>query len=152
MSRGHGEMEEEGIHARARRLFLLAARLKPDPATLDELMRGAWASQIWEAAAAIARRVSQEPLLHDFVARHAPGAPLSDKTRSDLENQTRFQAFRWTEIREVLEEILEVLGTEGIRPVLLKGISLVGECYQPPHLRPMRDIDLLLRAGDVHAG
>lgn len=138
--------------ARIRRLFLLGARLEVEPAALEDLTAGPPGQAIWELAAAIARRVNQEPLFHAFWSRHAPHAPLLAETKRDLEAQTRLHAFRWAEIREVSEEVLAALARAGIRPILLKGISLVGECFDPPHLRPMRDIDLLLRAEEIQRG
>lgn len=95
--------------------------------------------------------MSQEPLFLEFVRRCCASEALRPETLEDLKSQSRFHAFRWAELRECAEEVLEVLSRAGVRPVLLKGIALVGSCYVPPHLRPMRDIDLLVRQEEIPA-
>src|SRR5262245_54239096 len=100
---------EMGMANRVRRLFLLAAGLGVDPAALADLTAGPSGLAAWEPAAALARRVNQEPLFHAFLSRCAPGAPLSRETRLDLEAHARLHAFRWSEIREVSEEALDTL-------------------------------------------
>jgi len=103
----------------------------------------------WEEAAALARRVNQEPLFLHFISKVFPEAGVHPETRKDLESQARFHAFRWIEIRESAEAALSALAGKGIRPVLLKGLACVGEYYDPPHLRPMRDLDLLVKENEV---
>ncbi len=130
-----------------RRLFLAAAWASPPPAAIA--LAGRAEAPVWEGAAALARRVNQEPLFHHFVASRFPNAPLRPETMLDLENQSRFHAFRWEEIRDAARTVLDALGNKSICPVLLKGISQAGERYDPPRLRPMRDLDLLVEPGDV---
>src|SRR5262245_2978724 len=113
------------LDAQVRSLFFQATRIEPDPAFLEKLS-GPLDPVTWEAAAQISRRVSLEPLFHRFAARQAPAGALSAATRSDLEAHSRLHAFRWAEIREAVDEALEALAVKGIKPVLLKGISLVG--------------------------
>jgi len=137
-----------------RHLFLSAARLRQEPEkegprSPAERTPSPEEASPWEAAAAIARRVGQEPIFLHFLRSRFPFAPLAPETLSDLENQSRFHAFRWLEIRECAESAFDTLAGRGIRPVLLKGISLAGECYVPPHLRPMRDIDILVREDEI---
>jgi hypothetical protein len=49
----------------------------------------------------------------------------------------------------VLLEVLSILQTRDIQPVVLKGLGLAYEYYPDPALRPMSDIDLLLKQADV---
>jgi hypothetical protein len=140
-----------GGPAGTRRLFLLAAWIEPGPEALAAAPRLAGDPATAEGAAALARRVSLEPLFHDFVTRRFPSAALSPATRSDLEGQAKLHRFRWASIREALEAALGALAGRGIRPILLKGVSHAGECYDPPHLRPMRDIDLLVGEAEIDA-
>ena len=143
--------------ALARRLFLQAAPREPRLDALiapregnDPLGEHPGTSALpWEEAALLARRVNQEPLFLHFISRVFPEAAVLPETRKDLESQTRFHAFRWIEIRESAEAALSALAGKGIRPVLLKGLAYVREYYDPPHLRPMRDLDLLVKEGEV---
>jgi hypothetical protein len=131
--------------AKARAIFLAAAWSKPPSAVLDALPLDAAASPAWEGAAALARRTNQEPVFLEFAERHAPRAPLSLDVLADLALQTRVHAFRWAEIRACVEALLARLEVKAVRPILLKGVSLAGERFDPPHLRPMRDVDILVR-------
>jgi putative nucleotidyltransferase-like protein len=134
-----------------RRLFLLSAWISPRRDTIDAAGRLATSQATNEGAASLARRVSMEPLFHRFLSTRFPAAPLSAESRADLEGQSKLHAFRWHEIREALQAAVDALSRKGIRPILLKGVSHAGECYDPPHLRPMRDIDLLVEEEAVEA-
>ncbi|MBI4603110.1 MAG: nucleotidyltransferase family protein [Planctomycetes bacterium] len=134
--------------ALARRLLLAAAPREPTaglPAAREALDDAA----AWEAAAALARRVGQEPIFLRLIDRWCPSAPLLPETRADLEAQSCFHAFRWELIREAVAGLLDGLGRAGVQTVLLKGIALAGEAYDPPGLRPMRDVDVLVRSSDL---
>lgn len=48
-----------------------------------------------------------------------------------------------------LKRIVETLAGSGITAVALKGTSLAWTAYPHPGLRPMRDIDLLVRQRDA---
>ncbi len=50
-----------------------------------------------------------------------------------------------------LETILTGFNQAGIDVMLLKGAALLGQVYDRPDLRPMSDVDLLLKARDVEA-
>jgi hypothetical protein len=45
--------------------------------------------------------------------------------------------------------VLAVLGEKGVGTLLLKGPALVARCYGDPGLRPMGDVDVLVRPHDV---
>ncbi len=49
----------------------------------------------------------------------------------------------WSE--EVTRDLLDSLGTSGIRVLLLKGTGLAYTVYPEPHLRPRLDVDVLIR-------
>lgn len=139
-----------------RKLFLLAARYRcaprsaggsPAPAAETGFQEGL-SPRDWEDAAALARRVGQEPIFLAFAKEH-PGAPISPATWADLETQSRYHAFRWEELRESAEAALKALVSAGIRPLLLKGLACVGEYYECPAWRPMRDLDVLVPPEDI---
>jgi len=134
-----------------RRLFLLAAPRYPSHEALESARPLASDPEMIERSAALSRRVGQEPLYAHFLRQRFPEAPLSEATRLELFGQSRFHAFRWLELEETTRAALAALAEIGVRPVLLKGISYVDDCYEKPQLRPMRDIDFLLREGDLEA-
>lgn len=51
----------------------------------------------------------------------------------------------------VLAEALGALRRAGVEPLVLKGVPLAHELYEPPGLRPIGDIDLLVRRADRDA-
>jgi hypothetical protein len=134
-----------------RRFFLLAAPRFPSTEAIENARHLAKDPEIIERSAALSRRVRQEPLYAHFLRRSFPEAPLSEATRLELFGQSRLHAFRWLELEETAREALAALAEIGVQPILLKGISHVDDCYEKPELRPMRDIDFLLRERDLEA-
>ncbi len=55
-------------------------------------------------------------------------------------------------LRSKLETILAGFNEAGIDVMLLKGAAMYGQLYERPDLRPMSDVDLLLKAKDIEAG
>jgi hypothetical protein len=147
VTRAAGSGKDAGV----RRLFLLSAWVSPGPQALAEAGRLAADPATAEGAAALSRRVSMEPLFHRFVTARLPSAAVSGESLADLQGQSKLHAFRWAEIRDAIEAALGALAARGIRPILLKGASHAGECYEPPHLRPMRDVDLLVPEEAIEA-
>lgn len=134
-----------GPSEEARAIFLAAAWIHPPVAVLERLEEARDRRSLWLQAAALAERSHQEPLFWRLIDLWAPFAPLDARERAELEGQGRFHAFRWAGLRAAAERALSTLGKIGARPVLLKGIAQAGERYDPPALRPMRDVDLLVR-------
>jgi hypothetical protein len=132
----------------ARNIFLCAARVQPTATALEQLQTQ-HASECWALAAEAAIRTHQEPLFQHLVARHCPQAPLHLAIKHTLETQKKLHAFRWEELRESLSGVLEALAQVGVQPLLLKGAGCVGDLYHLPHLRPMRDLDILVRATEL---
>lgn len=56
-----------------------------------------------------------------------------------------FEALRLVELRRALD----VLGPEGILPLIIKGSALAYQSYPAPELRPRGDTDLFVRENDV---
>ncbi|MBI3360235.1 MAG: nucleotidyltransferase family protein [Chloroflexi bacterium] len=54
-------------------------------------------------------------------------------------------------IHAQLAELLTALNARGLTPIVLKGAYLASAVYPAPGLRPMNDIDLLFRPGDLAA-
>lgn len=133
----------------ARRLLLAAAWRAPEEQAAEILDAAAARPELWASAARLASRVHQEPLFLHFLKHAGHPAALPPGVIEDLEAQSRYHAFRWEALREAAGGIVDALGARGIRPVLLKGISQAGEHYDPPRLRPMRDLDILVEASDI---
>ena len=83
--------------------------------------------------------------------------PLRDRMRRierELPRMPRIEGvvrFHWAQTQltqRALGGVLDLLETSGIEPMLLKGAAL-SETVYPPGLRPMADIDILVRTGDV---
>jgi hypothetical protein len=62
---------------------------------------------------------------------------------ADLTAQLRFENLKQTAV-----EIIDACQNVGVRPTLLKGISISHQHYPLPHLRPMGDIDILVRGAE----
>jgi hypothetical protein len=140
-----------GRDVEVRRFFLLAAPRYPSPDALERARPLGADPEIIERGAALSRRVGQEPLYAHFLRQRFPEAPISEATRLELFAQSRLHSFHWLEIEETARAALGALGEIGIRPILLKGISHVDDCYEKPEHRPMRDIDFLIRESDLEA-
>jgi len=70
--------------------------------------------------------------------------PWRDPLRSaDLTAQVRFE-----NLCETAAEVIDACQGEGVRPTLLKGISISLQHYPVPHMRSMGDIDILVPEPD----
>lgn len=115
------------------------------PPSREEL--AAWPEAAWLAIAQAAERERLSPLLYYRLAdarAPAPDAVLARLRRQYLQvaadNTRRFAA---------LEEALDALQAEGVPVILLKGAHLAPLVYDNIALRPMVDLDLLVRDGDA---
>lgn len=107
----------------------------------------------WERLRALAEREGVAPLLHarvDGSPAIAAGVPVKVRARLRLSyeqtwGRSAVLATRWREVVAALE-------TAGIRGLALKGIALLeGGHYEDPGLRPMTDLDVLVRDGEFAA-
>lgn len=73
--------------------------------------------------------------------------PVSDQPSRQLKINWALSAdeisTRYNKQKKVLDDIINICGTNGIRVLLLKGIGL-SELYRSPHRRPSGDIDIFL--------
>ena len=126
----------------ARLLRLLAFGAPPEPAAIAQ-----WPDEEWRAILEAAGRQELSPLLHRRLvdtALPAPEATLARLRRHYLrvaaDNTRRFAA---------LEEALLALHGADVRVILLKGAHLAPLVYGNIALRPMVDVDLLVRDHDA---
>jgi len=99
--------------------------------------------------------------LCDAALRHGVGPLLYTKLKErdaddipypllrSLEGQYFASLARNTLIYHELGAILELLRSEGLQAILLKGAALAGTVYPNIALRPMSDVDLLIRVHDL---
>ena len=141
MTDPHGRAREEEV-----RLLLTLARVTLDQGHRDtarELMRS---DVDWEALLGLARRHDVVPLVHHHLEALSRSAPVPAEILTGLKREFRANALRNVRLFNALREILDALQGNGIRPIVLKGVSLLGEVYGK-QLRSMADVDILIEPG-----
>lgn len=127
--------------------LLTCLRLEPDDLKLAQLQSLPAAE--WEIALDLGRRHGLAPLLFWQVKNIAARTNLPEARLAELRLSFRNSAARSLLIYRELAVILSALQPAGIPLILLKGLHLAKFVYPDPALRPMADIDLLLRHGDL---
>ena len=121
-------------------------RLFSDPA--DMALTSTLGPDDWRLLAATAQREGVAPLLyHSLKERDA--ADIPDPLLRSLEEQYYASLARSTLIYHELGTIIELFRSEGLQAILLKGAALAGTVYPNIALRPMGDVDLLIRVHDL---
>ncbi len=100
----------------------------------------------WDAALQLARRGGLAPLLYQ-IGRE--GRLLPPRTKEALRFDYLTTAARNVQLFDQLERVLGQLTHEGVPAMLLKGAALAPAVYGNLALRPMSDVDLLVRETDV---
>jgi hypothetical protein len=130
------------------RLLLLAARPHPGPEADAELAALASGTVDWPGLVELATREGTAPLLHSHLQRlglldRLPGAAcrrLSEVARG-VWAANAVLASHWGEATAALRQA-------GVETLTLKGMALANLVYAEPGLRPMADVDLLVRPED----
>lgn len=105
----------------------------------------------WGEVIELAQRHGVAPLLHRKLKERYAELQMPDATRSRLREAYRATGIRNTRIFAQLNGILQRLGEAGIDVLVLKGAHLAELVYEEVALRPMGDVDLLVRPGDLRA-
>lgn len=122
-------------------LFLLLDRTAPDEELVAAIEGGVdwhyftWLVQQERAAAVVVRRL-------DRLEVGVVPAPI----RTVLQRLAVVSAFRMSRLEGRLDETLAALRAAGIEVILLKGAGLATTVYPAFDARPMKDLDLLVRA------
>jgi Uncharacterised nucleotidyltransferase len=128
------------------RLLSLCARAQGHPAFYAELKQQIRVFTAWDELPARAEANGMSCLLLHHVQN--AGISLPQETERTLKALT-LRCRRYNQIHErVLTEILSLFEQAGIQPLLLKGLALAYLYYPEPALRPVSDIDLLLKKKD----
>lgn len=130
------------------RLLLLGARSSPEPAGDAELAALASGPVDWPRLVALATHEGTAPLLHSHLQRLdlLDRLPIAARRRLTEVVQSIWAAnavlaHHWGEATAALRRAR-------VETVTLKGMALANAVYAEPGLRPMADIDLLVRPDD----
>jgi hypothetical protein len=107
-----------------------------------------WDTADWEAARWAVQVHGIGPLLHQASERWPDADALHPLLRDYLAEQRRLSRERIALLLGDLAEILRACNDRGIDVLPLKGSQLATQYYAEPGLRPMSDLDLLVRPAD----
>jgi hypothetical protein len=127
------------------RFTLLCLRARFDPDAL-EAARALTAGLDWDAWVDTGRVEALTPLLYRILhGRDIVPAAVEARLQADYFHSVRSNAFRFRELGRALRE----LAAERVPVILLKGAALAETVYGNIATRPMTDLDLLVRRGDL---
>jgi hypothetical protein len=124
-------------------LLALCARAQGHPIQYQCLQQQGLTLSTWDNLPSHAEAHGLTPLLYTHL--QAADAPVPTSIKKQLQART-MQHSHANRVRiRALAEILDAFQTAGIEVLVLKGAALAHWVYSEPALRPMRDIDLLVR-------
>lgn len=129
--------------ARARKLILDALHLDRTRPDLASVMR--MQANDWDEFSRLARMHRLGPMLHARLARGDLAEALPREVKDRLKAAHRKHTLRNLKIYRELVTVTRILDAAQIPSIALKGAFLAQFAYAEPGLRPMRDLDLLLR-------
>ncbi len=124
-------------------VFIASCRLGSEPA-----LRLPDSPLDWDRLIERASRLGILPHLHDLFRRRSDLA-IPAEVREEVERQYYAAAGRNAVFHEALREALAMLADRGIPTLVLKGAALAEIVYENIALRPMRDLDLMVRVSDL---
>jgi hypothetical protein len=128
------------------RLLFLASR--PDAVCSETYLAALAASRPnWRAVGALAEREKLLPVLWNYMRQHAEFIPT--EVQEAFRAQAAVTEFRMALTETALHGVVETLGREGIRVMLLKGAALASTVYGSFQNRPMGDFDILVPSGQA---
>ncbi|MFQ5614286.1 MAG: nucleotidyltransferase family protein [Anaerolineae bacterium] len=105
----------------------------------------AWSPKTWQTFRTASQVHGVGPLLHRRLER---AAWLDPALRTWLADQYALNSRRIAKMQVELKEILALFREHRLPAMPLKGSILAATYYEDPGLRPMADLDLLVRPGD----
>ena len=129
------------------RLLTLCARAEGHPVFYQQLKNQLREFDGWSDLPAQAELHGMAPLLWHHIRNSGAEIP-AETARTLLGLYLRHRLQNQIHAR-VLADIVKVLGAAAIQPIVLKGLALAYEYYPDPALRPISDIDLLLKQDEV---
>lgn len=129
----------------------LACRAALDGAPTADLARAASSCPRWDLILAWARAERLGPLLTYSLDQaglgQAPSIPAP--VRDSLRREYLAAAAKFAILSDAAGQLLRAFGPAGIPVIVLKGMALAETAYPNPALRPMEDLDLMVRASDL---
>jgi Uncharacterised nucleotidyltransferase len=119
----------------------------PEPRGLAAQVVG-WDAAAWETTRWAIQVHGIGPLLHHMLAGKPGAEALHPRLRGYLAKQHHLSGERVALLLGELAELLRACRTAGIEVLPLKGALLAARYYAEPGLRPMSDLDLLVRPED----
>lgn len=122
----------------------------------NEQARERWKANVlaenldWFSLGRLATMHGLGPLLHE-AARSIEAPNASSKALAELKQEYQLTAAHNMLAEHDLERMLGALNEAGVPVAVLKGAALLKTVYRDPALRPMVDIDLLIRFADSTA-
>lgn len=129
------------------RLLALCARAESHPSMVEQLSRQVEVFTSWQELPAQAELHGMAPLLWHHI--HQAGIPIPQQTEQTLKGLYIRHRILNQAHTHVLLEINSLFQQAGIHALVLKGLALAHQYYPDPALRPVSDIDLLLKQVDV---
>jgi hypothetical protein len=107
----------------------------------------------WPGLLEVARAERVGPLLAHALERAglADTATIAEEVRAALRREYLAAAGRAVLLSDAAARLLSAFAQAGIPVIALKGLALAETVYPNPALRPMEDLDLLIRSGDLSA-
>ncbi len=90
-----------------------------------------------------------DPFIYYCLRRFGNNPRVSDETAAGLERAYYQTAISNIKKLDSATKILQIFYREGIVAIPLKGIALIESVYRNPAIRPMADIDLMIRREDA---
>src|SRR5262245_26962197 len=127
------------------RTLLAGTRFPSDISSLEEPSAGLLD---WGRVVELAWQHRVAPILYSRLSGMKP-MPIPQRNLDTLKRAYMATAARKALLFRGLQKILEALGEARIESIVLKGAALAETVYEDRALRPMNDIDLLVREGDL---
>ena len=127
-------------------ILALCARLPGSPAVAEPLRRHT-AAFPWDTLLRDADYHGLEPLLRAHLLD--AGLSVPEEVGARLQARWMQHAHAYAVRTRVLAVVLRAMNDAGIPVLILKGAALAHLVYRDPLLRPMRDVDVLIRAEDA---
>jgi len=131
------------------RLLTLAARIDLEVRNRSSMEAILQNGVDWPKVMVHAKQFCIEPLLYRHLAMEDHSQYVPENVLLALKKAYQLQVMRNMRIQGCIHQILRVMNESNIPVILLKGAFLATHLYPDIALRPMNDIDLLLRQEDI---
>jgi len=146
------DQHDNGNYRAAIQFLRLCLTGRWDPCALEAAAAQSMSGQVdWQATCSVARLEGLAPLLYHVTRSKELSASLPPEVDAELRWAYLGTARRNAILFHELVRLLPALADAGVQVLLLKGAALAQTVYGNVALRPMADLDLLVREKDVPA-